>query len=139
MEEIITIVKRLSRDFPLGLWAGRYHYLQVQERTVGGDGYYAIVIKDVSLAGCIAYDEEVYIEGTAEEQIAIARLVAKAIRFEHKNLGTTITMCNEAAQKALVSTRQVCADLDYKEGEGVWTDSQLEEMKALGFKITKEA
>lgn len=138
MEEIITINKRLSRDFPLGLWAGHYHYLQVQDRCVGGDGYYAIVIKVVTLTGCTTYDEEVYIEGTAEEQIAIARFVAKCIRFEHKNLGTTITLQDKTAQKVLEYTRKVCADLDYKEGEGVWTDSQIAEMKTLGFKITKE-
>ncbi len=138
MEEIITIVKRQSRDFPLGLWAGRRHYLQVQERCVGGDGYYAIVVKIVRLDGRVEYDEEVYIEGLVEEQKAIARLVAKAIRFEHQNLGSTVTLRSEAAQKALTYTRSVCADLGYKEGEGVWTDTQIEEMKALGFKITKE-
>lgn len=138
MEEIITVIKKRSRDFPLGLWAGHYHYLQVQERTVGGDGYYAIVVKVVTLVGEVTYDEEVYIKGTAEEQESIARLVAKAIRFEHKNLGTTVTLHNEAAQEALVSTRKTCADLDYKEGEGVWTDTQIDEMRTLGFKITKE-
>ncbi len=139
MEEIITIVKRLSRDFPLGLWSGHYHYLQVQERCVGGDGYYAIVIKVVALDGCTTYNEEVFIEGTAKEQVLIAKLVAKTIRFEHKNIEATVTLSNEAAQKALESTRKLCADLGYKACEGSWTDAQLSEMKALGFKITKEA
>lgn len=110
MEEIITINKRLSRDFPLGQWAGHYHYLQVQDRCVGGDGYYAIVVKVVTLSGKVTYDEEVFIEGTAQEQIAIARLVAKAIRFEHKNYAT-VTLHSDIAQRALDSIHNVCADL----------------------------
>ena len=107
----MTILNYLSRNYSLGEWKGHHHFLQLQERCEGGDGYYALVFKDCNPVDMTTIDSEEISTEMKADDVQVVRKLAAIIRFEHREI---VECTVDELQPLLVKVRECCKEFGWE-------------------------